>query len=184
MYFFNRSMPFSTHVLKRGQLKLQQNIASERTLSALVWSYHGFFKEILGLIIWRLYKAKFWCGNTFYPLWRDIKDCTTDKWLCNISSATLFKCQRFITTFSSPMYCFPLLPPAFPSSPTSHPLPSSSKSQRSFPVVGLVFSKSPTTIWWSEPVWRSWQGHTASCRQRARLPFSAAFMQDICKIDR
>lgn len=86
-----------------------------------------------------------------------------EKWLCNRLS-TLFKCQRFTTFFSSHMHCFPSLPPPSPSSPTSRPLPSSSESQRSFAVVRLVFGKSPTTIWWPEPIQRRWAGSYSQVR--------------------
>lgn len=39
---------------------------------------------------------------------------------------------------------------------------------------GLVFSESPTAIWWPELTWRRWPGHTAKFKQRAQLPFLAA----------
>lgn len=104
----------------------------------------------------------------------DVNGYITEKWLCNIPSTTLLKRQCCRSSFSSPMHCFPSLPPAGPSSPTSHPLPSSSTSKHSVAAVGLVFSESPTAIWWPELTWRRWPGHTAKCKQRARLPFSAA----------
>lgn len=59
----------------------------------------------------------------------DVNGYITEKWLCNISSTTLLKRQCCRSSFSSPVHCFPSLPPAGPSSPTSQPLPSSSTSK-------------------------------------------------------